>query len=73
MEGQVEVAGEDREEAVQSPSRSGSIAQEDQPLQQLASPRAAEGASEAPQADSAITSDSEEPVREKTPHFAWSN
>jgi dynein heavy chain len=65
MEGQVEVAGEDREEAVQSPSRSGSIAQEDQPLQQLASPRAAEGASEAPQAansDSAITSDSEEPV-----------
>ena len=61
----MEVAGEDREKAVQSPSGSRSIAQEDQPLQQQAS---AEGASEAAQtanSDSTITSDSEEPVREE--------
>ena len=50
----MEVAADDRA-AVQSPHGSGSLAQEDQPLQQQASPRAAEEASEA----------SMEPVREE--------
>ena len=79
----MEIAAEDRPDAVQSPSGSNSVAPEELQSEQ-ASPRAAEQATEAAQAshsESAIISSSTDPVREQndvkfkiqlTPHHSSS-